>query len=98
MDQQDWLARQFEEQRPGLRAVAYRILGSISEADDAVQDAWLRLSRTDTSEVDADAGRAAGLRPARDVRCRATGGPRPDRPVAAHPRRGEGRRPGADVV
>jgi RNA polymerase sigma-70 factor, ECF subfamily len=51
MDQQEWLARQFEEHRPHLRAVAYRMLGSLSEADDAVQDAWLRLSRTDTTEV-----------------------------------------------
>ena len=52
MDQQEWLARQFEEQRPHLRAVAYRMLGSFSEADDAVQDTWLRLSRADTSEVE----------------------------------------------
>jgi RNA polymerase sigma-70 factor, ECF subfamily len=52
MEEQDWLARQFEEQRPHLRAVAYRMLGSLSEADDAVQDAWLRLSRADTSEVE----------------------------------------------
>ncbi|MFL5921822.1 MAG: RNA polymerase sigma factor SigJ [Gaiellaceae bacterium] len=52
MDQQEWLAGQFEEQRPHLRAVAYRMLGSLSEADDAVQDAWLRLSRADTSEVE----------------------------------------------
>src|SRR3954447_11663675 len=52
MDQQEWLARQFEEQRPHLRAVAYRMLGSLSEADDAVQDAWLRVSRADTSEVE----------------------------------------------
>ena len=52
MDQQEWLARQFEEQRPHLRAVAYRMLGSLSEADDAVQDAWLRLSRADTSDVE----------------------------------------------
>jgi RNA polymerase sigma-70 factor (ECF subfamily) len=51
MDQQEWLAQQFEEHRPHLRAVAYRMLGSLSEADDAVQDAWLRLSRADTSEV-----------------------------------------------
>ena len=51
MTEQDWLATQFEEQRPHLRAVAYRMLGSLSEADDAVQDAWLRLSRADTSEV-----------------------------------------------
>src|SRR5512133_3334303 len=52
MDQQEWLARQFEDYRPRLRAVAYRMLGSLSEADDAVQDAWLRLSRADTSEVE----------------------------------------------
>jgi len=52
VDQQEWLARQFEEQRPHLRAVAYRMLGSLAEADDAVQDSWLRLSRTDTSEVE----------------------------------------------
>ena len=52
MDQQEWLAQQFEECRPHLRAVAYRMLGSLSEADDAVQDAWLRLSRADTSEVE----------------------------------------------
>src|ERR1041385_6932096 len=52
MDQQEWLAQEFEEQRPHLRAVAYRMLGSLSEADDAVQDAWLRLSRADTSEVE----------------------------------------------
>jgi RNA polymerase sigma factor (sigma-70 family) len=51
MDQQEWLAQRFEEQRPHLRAVAYRMLGSVSEADDAVQDAWIRLSRSDTSEV-----------------------------------------------
>jgi DNA-directed RNA polymerase specialized sigma24 family protein len=52
VDQQEWLAQQFEAQRPRLRAVAYRMLGSLSEADDAVQDAWLRLSRTDRSEVE----------------------------------------------
>jgi RNA polymerase sigma-70 factor (ECF subfamily) len=45
MDQQEWLAGQFEQCRPHLRAVAYRMLGSLSEADDAVQEAWLRLSR-----------------------------------------------------
>jgi RNA polymerase sigma factor (sigma-70 family) len=52
MDQREWLGQQFEDQRPHLRAVAYRMLGSLSEADDAVQDAWLRLSRADTSEVE----------------------------------------------
>ena len=52
MTDQDWLATRFEEQRPHLRAVAYRMLGSLSEADDAVQEAWIRLSRTDTSAVE----------------------------------------------
>jgi RNA polymerase sigma factor (sigma-70 family) len=51
MDERDWLAERFEEHRTRLRAVAYRMLGSLSEADDAVQEAWLRLSRTDASEV-----------------------------------------------
>src|SRR5947199_3859734 len=51
MDEHDWLAERFEEHRPHLRAVAYRLLGSLSEAEDAVQDAWLRLSRSDTSGV-----------------------------------------------
>jgi RNA polymerase sigma factor (sigma-70 family) len=51
MDERDWLADRFEENRGHLRAVAYRMLGSLSEADDAVQEAWLRLSRLDTSEV-----------------------------------------------
>src|SRR4051794_5665830 len=52
MEEQEWLAAQFEEHRPRLRAVAYRMLGSLSEADDAVQDAWLRLSRSDTNKVE----------------------------------------------
>jgi RNA polymerase sigma-70 factor (ECF subfamily) len=52
MDEHDWLADRFEEHRTHLRAVAYRMLGSVSEADDAVQEAWLRLSRSDTSAVE----------------------------------------------
>ena len=52
VDDAAWLAERFEEQRARLRSVAYRMLGSTSEADDAVQDAWLRISRADTSEVD----------------------------------------------
>jgi RNA polymerase sigma factor (sigma-70 family) len=52
MDDQQWLAERFEEHRPRLRAVAYRMLGSLTDADDAVQDAWLRVSRADASEVE----------------------------------------------
>ena len=52
MDEREWLAERFEARRTRLRAVAYRVLGSLSEADDAVQEAWLRLSRADTSEVE----------------------------------------------
>jgi len=52
MPDQDWLAERFEADRPHLRGVAYRMLGSMSEADDAVQEAWIRLSRTDTSDVE----------------------------------------------
>jgi RNA polymerase sigma factor (sigma-70 family) len=51
MDERDWLADRFEEHRSDLRAVAYRMLGSLAEADDAVQEAWLRLSRADTEGV-----------------------------------------------
>ena len=50
--EQDWLAERFEANRSHLRGVAYRMLGSLTEADDAVQEAWLRLSRADTSDVD----------------------------------------------
>ena len=52
MTEREFLAGQFEEHRTRLRAVAYRMLGSLSEADDAVQDAWLRVSRADTNEVE----------------------------------------------
>ena len=52
MEERDWLAERFEEHRTRLRAVAYRMLGSLSEADDAVQEAWLRLNRTDASELE----------------------------------------------
>jgi RNA polymerase sigma factor (sigma-70 family) len=52
MHEQDWLAGRFEEHRGHLRAVAYRMLGSLSEADDAVQEAWLRLSRSDADDVE----------------------------------------------
>jgi RNA polymerase sigma factor (sigma-70 family) len=52
MDESEWLAQRFEQHRTRLRSVAYKMLGSLTEADDAVQDAWLRLSRADTSEVE----------------------------------------------
>jgi len=52
VDERDWLAERFEQHRTHLRAVAYRMLGSLSEADDAVQEAWLRLSRSDADEIE----------------------------------------------
>jgi RNA polymerase sigma factor (sigma-70 family) len=52
MDERDWLAERFEEHRGRLRSVAYRMLGSLSEADDAVQESWLRLSRADAGDVE----------------------------------------------
>ena len=52
MDENEFLAKRFEEHRSHLRAVAYRMLGSLSEADDAVQEAWLRLSRSETSGIE----------------------------------------------
>jgi RNA polymerase sigma-70 factor (ECF subfamily) len=52
MTGQTWLAEQFEEQRPQLRRIAYRMLGSLTESEDAVQEAWLRLSRTNEAAVE----------------------------------------------
>ncbi|MFB6605293.1 sigma-70 family RNA polymerase sigma factor [Streptomyces noursei] len=52
MNEDAWLAKRFERERPRLRAVAYRMLGSVAEADDAVQDAWLRLSRSEAEHID----------------------------------------------
>ena len=52
MNERDWLAERFEERRTRLRAVAYRMLGSLSEADDAVQESWLRLNRTDADAIE----------------------------------------------
>src|SRR5262245_52477458 len=56
MIEQDWLAEQFERNRSRLRAVAYRMLGSLSDADDAVQESWLRLSRSDAHGIENLAG------------------------------------------
>jgi RNA polymerase sigma factor (sigma-70 family) len=52
MREHDWLAERFEEHRPRLRGVAYRMLGSTSDADDAVQEAWIRLSRSNAGEIE----------------------------------------------
>jgi RNA polymerase sigma factor (sigma-70 family) len=52
MDDTDWLAARFEESRPHLRLVAYRMLGSLPEAEDAVQNSWLRLSGVNASELE----------------------------------------------
>src|SRR5215813_11207678 len=52
MDEREWLAERFEEKRAHLRAVAYRMLGSVAEADDAVQEAWLRLSRSGANGIE----------------------------------------------
>src|SRR4051812_42274554 len=52
MDERQWLAEQFEVNRTHLRAVAYRMLGSVSEADDAVQESWIRLSRSDAGAIE----------------------------------------------
>ena len=51
MTDRDWLAEEFEERRPQLRTIAYRMLGSVADSDDAVQEAWLRLSRTDAAAI-----------------------------------------------
>jgi RNA polymerase sigma factor (sigma-70 family) len=52
MDERDWLVEHFEEHRPHLRAMAYRMLGSLAEADEAVQDAWLRVSRAGAGGIE----------------------------------------------
>jgi RNA polymerase sigma-70 factor (ECF subfamily) len=52
MERNDWLEKDFEETRPHLRAVAYRMLGSLDEAEDAIQEAWIRLSRSESENID----------------------------------------------
>src|SRR5829696_4631280 len=52
MDEREWLAQRFQEHRPRLRALAYRMLGSTSEAEDALQEAWIRLSRSNAGQID----------------------------------------------
>src|SRR5918998_1253404 len=95
MTEHDWLAERFEQQRDHLRAVAYRMLGSLPEAEDAVQDAWLRVSRSDASGIEnlsgwlttitarvcLDALRARQPRPAAGARRRGAAGARPRPPA-----------------
>src|SRR4051794_16194622 len=57
MDERAWLTERFEAERTRLRAVAYRMLGSLNEADDALQEAWLRLSRVDTGGIEVGRGK-----------------------------------------
>jgi DNA-directed RNA polymerase specialized sigma24 family protein len=52
MDEREWLAQRFQEHRPRLRALAHRMLGATSEAEDALQEAWIRLSRSNAAEID----------------------------------------------
>jgi DNA-directed RNA polymerase specialized sigma24 family protein len=52
MDEREWLTERFQQHRPHLRAVAYRMLGSVAEADDALQEAWLRIRDQDPSSVE----------------------------------------------
>jgi RNA polymerase sigma-70 factor (ECF subfamily) len=81
MTEQEWLAERFEEHRTRLRAVAYRMLGSVGEADDAVQEAWLRLSRQQAGEIENLAGyltTVVGRVALNMLRSRAS---RPERPV-----------------
>src|SRR3954462_14405330 len=94
----EWLADRFEEHRPRLRAVAYRMLGSLSEADDAVQEAWIRLNRTDASQGDNPGARltTVGGGPGRHPRPLAHDGGGADlaqhAAFAPHERRGADRR------
>ncbi|CAA9541033.1 MAG: Putative RNA polymerase sigma factor [uncultured Thermomicrobiales bacterium] len=93
MGEHDWLAEQFETNRAHLRAVAYRMLGSTGEADDAVQEAWLRLSRSDTSGVENLRGwlttvvarLCLDMLRARTARREESFGPHDPEPVANHP-------------
>jgi RNA polymerase sigma-70 factor (ECF subfamily) len=77
MNEGDWLAERFEENRSHLRAVAYRMLGSVSEADDAVQEAWLRLSRSDTRGIENLGGESTPAPPSMREMCGALQAGRP---------------------
>jgi RNA polymerase sigma-70 factor, ECF subfamily len=84
MDPKDWLAVRFEAHRTQLRAVAYRMLGSLSEADDAVQEAWLRLSRTDTNGVENIGGWLTTIVARVSLNMLRSRRARPEEPMGAH--------------
>jgi hypothetical protein len=100
MDERDWLAERLQEHRPRLRAVAYRMLGSTSEADDAVQEAWIRLSRSNALVAvldpdivvreDTGSGTIVEVRGAENVARQSDGllAARPRRAARAYQRRG----------
>ncbi|WP_274385273.1 sigma factor [Streptosporangium soli] len=93
MEETEWLAECFEQHRPRLRAAAYRMLGSMAEADDAVQDAWLRLCRSDADQIDNLGGWlttvvARGLRDPERVRQFADAAGIPPPPVTSTAREG----------
>src|SRR5512142_2252643 len=89
MEEKDGLAERFERHRGPLRALAYRMLGSLSEADDAVQEAWLRFSRADTGVCPNSAGKRTGA--LGGASAAGTGVAEPAAPVA-HPAEQLGRR------
>jgi RNA polymerase sigma factor (sigma-70 family) len=84
MDESEWLADRFEEHRAHLRAVAYRMLGSLAEADDAVQDAWVRVSRAGASEVENLGGWLTTIVARVCLNVLRSRGARRDEPVGAH--------------
>jgi RNA polymerase sigma-70 factor (ECF subfamily) len=85
MTELDWLARRFEDNRARLRAVAYRMLGSSAEAEDAVQEAWLRVSRADAGDVENLAGWLTTITARICLNILQARGSRPEEPVGAHP-------------
>src|SRR5579863_9656795 len=88
MDKDEFLAAQFEAERPHLRAVAFRMLGSLSEADDAVQESWLRLSRSGAAGLETVATGGAAAAP----RTHVLGDGRERSRARSHPRRLSGTR------
>src|ERR1700749_1314471 len=84
MDEMLWFAERFEEHRPRLRAVAYRMLGSVSEADDAVQDTWLRLSRSNSGEGQNRGGWLPRATGGGCLNRLPSGGPRREEPSGPH--------------